>query len=273
MAEGLVSASSRASDFKPNPVFWERLTAEDQAEFIRLTAELHHCQKSSGKDRRVVSFQKELNLVLAFLERDELRREERSILTGIAFAGRFVCVNTRLLKSFLGRCKSSINGGFQQMGYVAIRTKAKARNCIVAVMRSLTNDAALLRQWTVRGLASNVASPFVSSFPTRLLPEINNSDLNLEKPGLTLQSPARVTLPVKTERISDPAPRVRPQEQSRSNLECFTAFDDTEWNIPCEEVMNCYSDVNWGMGDFGLGPEMGDVDREWVRSTMTWLEL
>jgi hypothetical protein len=73
-------------------------------------------------------------VVLKFLEYSESHREERCILAGIAFAGPFICVNTRLLKSFLGRCKSSINGGFQQMGYVAIKTKTKARGCVAAVL-------------------------------------------------------------------------------------------------------------------------------------------
>jgi hypothetical protein len=254
-------------------VFWDRLPAEDQAEFIRLTTQLHHCQKSSGKDPRVVSFQKELNLVLAFLERDEVHREERSILTGIAFAGKFVCVNTRLLKAFLGRCKSSINGGFQQMGYVAIRTKAKARNCIVAVMRSLTNDAALLRQWTVRGLAPGSTSAFASSFPTKLLPEITAADLNIEKPVTTFGLP-QATLPLKAQRrdIQAVIEPFRPlRAPNNCSLECFTAFDDTEWNIPCEEVGTYYSDTNWS--ELGLAGDRVDLGAEWMRMTVAWEQL
>ncbi|OHT06587.1 hypothetical protein TRFO_25327 [Tritrichomonas foetus] len=188
--------SSRGADFHPHPVFWERLPTEDKAEFIRLRNQLHSYQKPTGKDPRVVTFRKELLAVLKFIERDEAHREERSILAGIAFAGPFICVNTRLLKSFLGRCKSSINGGFQQMGYVAIRTKAKARTCIVTVMRSLTSDPALLRQWTVRGASPHADSCFVSSFNVALLPDVTQADMNFDSRSMSRSNSFFVQKPV-----------------------------------------------------------------------------
>ena len=113
--------------------YWNTLTNEDRAEFIKLRTQLHQSQKTSVKDRRLVSFSNEMTAILAFLERTEAGHEQRSILAGVAFAGPFICVNTRQLKSFLGRCKSSINGSFQQLGYVAVRTKSKA----YAISRSL----------------------------------------------------------------------------------------------------------------------------------------
>ena len=176
----LSSQSSKGADFQPPPLFWGRLPLEEKTEFIKLRNQLHSNQKQSAKDSRVITFQKELSTVLEFTERDDIYREERCILTGIAFAGSIICVNTRLLKSFLGRCKSSINSGFQQMGYVAIKTKTKARICVVTVLKSLTNDPTLLRQWTVRGVSNNAESCFKSKFNIALLPEITPNDLNID---------------------------------------------------------------------------------------------
>lgn len=156
---------------------WNKLTSDDKAEFYRLRLQFHQAQRQSGKDRRVVSFQKELLTVLAFVERRSEGKEERSIVCGAGFAGKFICVNTRSLKAFLGRCKSSINGSFQQMGYVALRTKTKARNCVLSIMHSLIDDVTNLRQWTVRCVSKNAQSPIGSSFPEAKIPEISDDDL------------------------------------------------------------------------------------------------
>jgi hypothetical protein len=263
---------SRLGEFRPHPVFWERLPTDDKAEFIRLRNQLHQTQQTPpGKDPRVVNFRKELLTVLKFLERSESYREERCILAGIAFAGPFICVNTRLLKSFLGRCKSSINGGFQQMGYVAIKTKTKARACIVTVMRPLINDPGLLRQWTVRGASPGAESCFVSSFPVSLLPEIGQSDLNLEHPPQPFR---HIPTP--------PKPSHRPMVEARPyvpivldscSVQRFAAFDDSEWNIPLHDDREFVSEFTLEMRSFSIPGSIAqtvDLDRDWVRMTNEW---
>ena len=161
--------------------YWNILSPEDKTEFVRLRAQFLQGQKISSKDRRIVTFRKELVAVLKYIERSETHKEERSVLVGVCFAGPIICVNTRQLKSFLGRCKSSINGSFQQMGYVALRTKAKARACVVAVMPSLQNEQNILKQWTVRCVSNEAQFCFLSSFSHIELPTITEEDLYDEK--------------------------------------------------------------------------------------------
>ena len=158
---------------------WNKLSKDDQIEYIKLRLKFHQQQRSSGKDSRVASFHSELLTTRNYIERRQHGKEERSIICGVCFAGRYICINTRLLKYFLGRCKSSINGSIQQMGYVALKTKTKAKNCILAVMHSLVDDANNLRQWTVRCISDNAMFAIVSSFPDAKVPEIYDSDLNV----------------------------------------------------------------------------------------------
>ena len=122
-----------------------------------------------------------MTTILQFLEQSESGREWRCILAGVAFAGPFICVNTRQLKNFLGRCKSSINGSFQQLGYVAVRTKSKAKSCVLSVIPSLANDPNLLRQWTVRCASDDAHFCFVSKFQPHPMPTITPEDLNEER--------------------------------------------------------------------------------------------
>jgi hypothetical protein len=156
---------------------WNLLSQDDRSEYIRLRNGFHHGQKISSKDRRTVTFHRELTLVLQFLERSPANLEARCIVAGVCFAGRVACVNTRQLKSFLKRCKSSINGSFQQLGYNSLRSKSKTRQCVTTVLPSLFNDQSILRQWTVRVVSSEASFCFVSSFSHANLPEITDEDL------------------------------------------------------------------------------------------------
>ena len=224
--------------------FWNMLTDEDKREFFRLRTAFHRSGTASGKDRRVATFRKELCSVLAFLERDSVHREERSIVSGIAFAGPFICVNTRQLKAFLGRCKSSINGSFQQMGYVALRTKTKARNCITTIMKPLFKEQTILRQWTVRCAADNAECCFVSSFPASALPAVSRADLFDDRARPVSQS-QQLMHRYPEAPVSRPQ-SVMPQPIKRKDcfsVECLRYFDDSDWGIPMPAV---YSDDDLG---------------------------
>lgn len=168
-------------------IFWNQLSQEEKRDFLQTRNAFHQAQKGTGKDRRVVSFRRELLSVLNFIEKSEIHKDIRSILVGLCFAGPFICVNTRTLKGFLGRCKSSINGSFQQMGYAAVRTKSKARNCVLAVLPNLAEDQITLRQWTVRYATNDVEFCYLSSFRFVQLPTITEADLVEEKKPLINQ--------------------------------------------------------------------------------------
>lgn len=161
--------------------YWSVLSQDDKDEFMRLRSTFQHGQKISSKDRRIVTFSKELNLLIRYLERSTENLEARCVLIGVCFVGPYVCVNTRQLKSFLCRCKSSINGSFQQLGYVALRTKAKARECVITALPSLQSNQNILRQWTVRYASEDIRVCFFMSFSHVGMPPIEEDDLYDEK--------------------------------------------------------------------------------------------
>jgi hypothetical protein len=105
---------------------------------------------------------------LSYIERSSIGIEERSILVGVAFAGPYICVNTRQLKLLIGRCKSSINGNFQQLGYTSLRTKSG--ELLSTILPSLVNEMTVLRQWTVRCASEDAQFCFASRsrFPNTL---------------------------------------------------------------------------------------------------------
>lgn len=160
----------------PN-LYWSKLSESDKEAYLRLRDFFHNYQRSSSKDKRVISFQNELIEVLKFIQRREDDSDLRAICTGVGFGAQFICVNTRQLKNFMGRCKSSINGSFQQLGYFAFKAKMKARQCILTILPNLQNDQLLMRQWTVRCAGADAAICFVCSIPSSKFSFISERDL------------------------------------------------------------------------------------------------
>lgn len=125
--------------------FWNMMSKEDQADYLALRDSFHN---ASTRERHGNSIQNDLQLIKGFVESRKEDQEIRSIVAGISFSTSFVCVNTSQLKNLLGRCKSSINNGFQLLGYSSAKTKV--RQCIITMMPSLVKDSSLLKQWTMR---------------------------------------------------------------------------------------------------------------------------
>ena len=105
-------------------------------------------------DRHQATFQQEIKNIIQFVERSKEGREERALAAGLVYTGTYFCVNTQQLKKLIGRCKSSINSGFQQMGFLSMKMKTRARSCLLAALPSLLNDTGSSRQWTVRAYSS-----------------------------------------------------------------------------------------------------------------------
>jgi hypothetical protein len=166
-----------APDAKLPPHYWSQLSADDQSEFNKLRNSFHHGQQLASKDHRAPAFQRELSTVISYIERSSDNIEPRSILTGLCCVGRVICINTRQLKSFLCRCKSSINGSFQQLGFTAIRSKAKTRTCVTLALPSLQSQPGILRQWAARYTSEEAPVCFVSVFRFINIPDILPDDL------------------------------------------------------------------------------------------------
>ena len=164
--------------------FWSLISSEDRDAFIELHYFFQTSSKLANKDRRLITFYNELSKILSFIERNSEHIEERSILCGVSFQGSLIAVNSRQLKTLICRCKSSINGSFQQLGYSTLRTKSKTHLCILRAFPSLNNFPNLVRQWTIRIAMYDSYCCFVSSYiqPTNF-PEITPNDIYEDSKG------------------------------------------------------------------------------------------
>jgi hypothetical protein len=176
-------------------VFWDFLSQDDKFEFTRLRTLFHQNQEKS-RSAHPPPFRRDLSLIFSFLKRSPQGIEFRAIVCGICFVGSTIVLNTRELSAFLGRCRVSLTALFHEVGFFAVRTQEKVKQCILAVLPSLEGQSGLLRQWTVMyspmpwqrtgPLASAPKASAVpeSCFSLVALPRIVPSDLATEIFGM-----------------------------------------------------------------------------------------
>ena len=201
---------------------------DDKQAFRQLHKNFAQKQSSVKEDRHVATFSQEIQSIINFIERRFDGKEARAINAGFSFNGTFICINTRQLKNFISRCKSSINSSLQQLGYTSLKNKAKSHECLVSCLPCLANDHETARQWTVRYSLRRIMNPFVM-YQQLLMkiqppiyqqpPTINQEPKQQEQP--LVRKPMilpMVQLPEKKEELqNDPEPYFVPSSPSDAN--------------------------------------------------------
>lgn len=204
---------------------WTDLSDYDKQTYNDLRVHFRQQQKQHLKERKTTPFANEILCILDWVDHQPQGHDDRCIVAGIGFAGPFICVNTQQLKNLVCRCKSSINSGFQQIGYDALRDKEKVREAILAIIPDLRNEPSCLRQWTVRCVSSDAVICFRSKWCPTGLPELSTgaaSEQSPKKPATRILQPQSFWF--------QPAPLMVRQ------VEDFVDEDDTQSADEKEEV-------------------------------------
>jgi hypothetical protein len=140
---------------------WLELSDYDRHRYNELRLFFRQQQKDCLRERRTSPFPGEITSILAFTDQPTPGRDSRCIVAGIACLGPDIAVNTQQFKHLVGRCKSSIDGGFQQIGYDVVRNRAAARERIARIIPALRVES--VRQWTVRCASDDASACFYSA--------------------------------------------------------------------------------------------------------------
>ena len=138
---------------EPRPKYWELLSEPDKRSYSFLRQTLASPTCKNRRNRSAQTFLEILEGIKTFVVRgDEKGDHDRSLVCGICWLNDKIAINTRQLRLILSKCKSSINGSFQQLGYGTIPTGADSSAELVKFFPELENNFSELRQWTVRQL-------------------------------------------------------------------------------------------------------------------------
>jgi hypothetical protein len=175
---------------------WLELSDYDRHRYNELRLFFRQQQKDCLRERRTSPFLVEITSILAFTDQRTPGRDSRCIVAGIGCSGAHIVVNTQQFKHLVGRCKSSINGGFQQIGYDVVRNRNAARERITHIIPALRVES--LRQWTVRCAGDDASVCFYSAaVPTELVTPIDDGLIPTELPGrqVIVAEPIRAVAP------------------------------------------------------------------------------
>ena len=132
------------------PQYWQLLDRVDLEEYLKLRLQNEENIAKSKKGERIESFNQKLDQIKKYIERDTANQWKRSLVCGAIFLKEGIFINIQNFKMVLSRCKSSINGSFQQMGYNANQCNPAAAQEIKSKIPFFSKSPNDLKKWTFR---------------------------------------------------------------------------------------------------------------------------
>ena len=195
-----------------HPQYWERLSDSDKAmyEVLRQSFASPSCknQRCRSKD----NFSDILKGLKTFIVRGDSGDKNRMLACGICWlSDNKIAINVRQLRIILSKCKSSINGSFQGLGYGTVPSGSDSSRAFIRLFPEFENNFIGLRQWTVRQPLSETLTPrilqevlmrsfsgpeYVTPPPSLLpqIPQLNQNAMTIESrvpllPQVTMSAP------------------------------------------------------------------------------------
>ena len=147
---------------KPNlPQYWELLGEADRREYLKIQSEFSSSNPENRKYKSTKIFRDFIDRLKGFVKQDNVFDKNRALVCGIYWFGNSIAINTRQLMVLISKCKSSINGSFQALGYGTIPPGTNSSFALIRLFPHLAKNFGELRQWTIRQLINK--SPNKSS--------------------------------------------------------------------------------------------------------------
>ena len=136
----------------PEPQYWKTLSYKDQQEYAKLRKALSSPACKNRRNKSIATFAEIVDTIHNYVVQGDENDNKRALVCGITWIDDGVAINTHQLRLLISKCKSSINGSFQAMGYGTIPTASDSAGQLIQQFPFLKNNFPELRQWTVRKL-------------------------------------------------------------------------------------------------------------------------
>jgi hypothetical protein len=134
----------------PVPAYWDLLDDDDRAGYHRLQEEFLDGNFRHTRNARLEQFDAILERIRQYAERGDGNDARRFLVCGVCWLENAIAVNTRQLRLLVTKCKSSINGSLQKMGYTVQVSHSESWKVLFSRLPGLQGHFAELRQWSVR---------------------------------------------------------------------------------------------------------------------------
>lgn len=131
------------------PKFLVLLCESDKSQYFELKSFFHKDLSKSRRGHRIDNFTEKLKKVRRYIYHNSSDVWKRSMVCGIIFLKEAIAINITQLMHLFGRCKSSINGSLQMLGFSVKPFTPEINKEIEEIIPS-KNDYFESKKWTVR---------------------------------------------------------------------------------------------------------------------------
>ena len=166
-----------------DPQYIELLTKDDQEQFHLLQRDINSIVLKNGRSKFCSIFSEIVKKIKSFVVRNDSGDNARSLVCGIVWMDEIIAINTRQLIHTINKCKSSINSGFQAIGYTTVQMDPETAVNFVHRFPFMKENFCETRQWTLRKLCSSPKQSCQKEVKAKqiVMPNINQNSTETEK--------------------------------------------------------------------------------------------
>lgn len=210
----------KKSDFRPK--FYDMLDPADQERYneLRATLSSHMCRNRRGK--RLETFAEMLGAIKNFCVRNDENDWKRCLVCGVCWLPNGIGINNRQLSILIDKCKSSINGSLQKIGYTALQSRNESSESLRQAIPILKDNFNELREWTVRLFVAATPQPHLPLYNVNTIYPYQSPMPSQYQSGMYMQPPTP-TPPASTP-PAEPQSMIPPERPHSEDNDYF--FDD-----------------------------------------------
>lgn len=147
------------TEFTTQPKFYDILNEDDRQRYctLRTTLSSNLCRNCRGK--RLENFNEMLAAIKSFCMRGDDDDWKRCLVCGVCWLPVGIAINNRQFSLLISKCKSSINGSLQRMGFGTIQSRSESTKVLSDALPLLKDNFVELREWSVRQYVANTPQP------------------------------------------------------------------------------------------------------------------
>lgn len=143
-------ASKKGNNGQTSPKYWWLLSEPDRTSYTYLRSFIKNNPESNQRNKRLTSFTDMLEIIRRYAIRGDSGDANRCLVCGILWLPGAIAINTHQLGFLMAKCKSSINGSLQILGYKETISRKTASDLVAKALLAIRDDRSELRKWTVR---------------------------------------------------------------------------------------------------------------------------
>jgi hypothetical protein len=152
-----MSEDQSKNDYRPK--YYDLLSPSDQEQYTELRSTLSSQMCRNRRGKRLEGFSDMLSSIRAFCIRHNDDDWKRCLVCGVCWLPNGIAINNRQLSILIDKCKSSINGSLQKMGYSTLQSRSESSSSLCDTIPLLKNNFNELREWTVRLFVAATPQP------------------------------------------------------------------------------------------------------------------